>query len=250
MITGGASGIGAATARRFRQEGAEVVIADVQRDLGDRVAAETGSIFQLHDVALEAHWQNLMATVERRYGRLDIMFNNAGVICGGRNIANMDMATWNRVIGINQTGVMLGCQYAIALMRKNPGTWSGSIINTASSTSYAGLPEDLVYCTTKSAVRILTKSVAIWCARNKLQIRCNSIHPGAIKTAIMDELIASVPDPAALLEAVNNMSPFGRMGTPEEVAALVAFLASDEASFITGSEYLIDGGALAAHPGA
>ena len=164
VVTGGASGIGAATVRRFRQEGAEVILADIQADLGNRVATETGATFQQHDVANESHWESLMSTVESRFGRLDIMFNNAGVIGGAKSIGNMDMATWNRVMGINQTGVMLGCQFAIALMRKNPGNSAGSIINTASSTSYAGLPNDLAYCTSKSAVRILTKSVAVWCA--------------------------------------------------------------------------------------
>jgi 3(or 17)beta-hydroxysteroid dehydrogenase len=194
IVTGGASGIGAATVRRFKAEG-------------------------------------------------------AGVLGGGKSIADMDMATWHRVIGVNQTGVMLGCQSAIRLMRENPGGSCGSIINTASTTSYVALADDLAYCTTKSAVRLLTKSVAIWCARHKLNIRCNSIHPGAIRTAIHDQTLARLADPEPMLQILNNMSPLGRMGTSEEVAALVAFLASDEASFITAGEYLIDGGTLAPHPG-
>jgi 3(or 17)beta-hydroxysteroid dehydrogenase len=159
VVTGGASGIGAATVKRFRAEGAQVVIADVQADLGNKLAAETGTIFQQLDVTSEAQWAALMTMVEKRFGRLDIMFNNAGILSLGKTIENMDAATWNRVVGINQTGVMLGCQYAIALMRRNPGGSSGSIINTASTTSYAALAEDLAYCTTKAAVRILTKSV-------------------------------------------------------------------------------------------
>ena len=249
VVTGGASGIGAATARRFRAEGAEVVVTDVQDELGNKVAKDCGAVFQHHDVVDVEGWRAVMALTEKRFGRLDIMFNNAGILGNGHSIGDMDMATWSRVVGVNQTGVMLGCQNAIALMRKNPGGSSGSIINTASTTSFVALPEDLAYCTTKSAVRMLTKSVAIWCARQKLNIRCNSIHPGAIKTAIHDQTLAAVPDPAMMLNILNNMSPLGRMGTDDEVASLVVFLASDEASFITAGEYLIDGGTVAQHYG-
>ena len=249
VVTGGASGIGAATVRRFRQEGAEVVIADVQVDLGNKLAAETVAVFQRHDVTDEAQWKDLMALVAKRFGRLDIMFNNAGVLGGGKSIIDMDAATWQRVTAINQTGVMWGCQHAIALMQKNPGGSSGSIINTASTTSYAGLANDLAYSTTKGAVRILTKSVAAWCVRNKTNIRCNSIHPGPIETPIFAQALPPGADLAPVMEVVGNMAPMGRMGKPEEVAALVTFLASDEAPYMNGSELLIDGATLAVHPG-
>ena len=249
VVTGGASGIGAATVRRFRQEGAEVVIADVQTDLGNKLASETGAVFQQHDVTNEAQWKDLMAMVAKRFGRLDVMFNNAGVLGGGKSIIDMDTATWQRVTAINQTGVMWGCQHAIALMQKNPGGSSGSIINTASTTSYAGLANDLAYCTTKGAVRILTKSVAAWCARYKTNIRCNSIHPGPIETPIFAQAVPPGTDLAPVMEVVGNMAPMGRMGKPEEVAALVTFLASDEAPYMNGSELLIDGATLAVHPG-
>ncbi len=249
VITGGASGIGAATARRFRAEGAEVVIADVQADLGNKLAADTGAVFQKLDVSDEAQWKALMAFVEKRFGRLDIMFNNAGILGGGKSIESMDLATWNRVTAINQTGVMLGCQHAIALMGKNPGGSSGSIINTASTTSFAGLANDIAYSTTKGAVRILTKSVAAWCVRNKTNIRCNSIHPGPIETPIFAQAVPPGTDLAPVMQVVGSMSPSGRMGKPEEVAALVTFLASDEAPYINGSEVLIDGATMAVHPG-
>ncbi|UCV23605.1 SDR family oxidoreductase [Ferribacterium limneticum] len=249
IVTGGASGIGAATVRRFRAEDAQVILTDVQDELGQRVADESGAFFMNLDVVDEIGWRNLMAETKRRFGRLDILFNNAGILGGGKSIGNMDLATWNRVLGVNQTGVMLGCQAAIGLMRNNPGGANGSIINTASTSSYAAIADDLAYCTSKSAVRILSKSVAIWCARQKLNIRCNSVHPGAIRTAIHDQTLAALPDPEVMLQVLNSMSPLSRMGTSEEVAALVAFLASDEASFITGAEYLIDGGTLASHPG-
>lgn len=249
IVTGGASGIGAATVRRFRAEGAEVVLADVQAELGHSVAAETGAIFHLLDVANESHWDALMALVEKRFGRLDVLFNNAGVLGGGKSVETIDAATWARVIGINQTGVMLGCQRAIALMRRNPGGSSGSIINTASTASYAGLANDIAYSTTKGAVRLITKSVAVWCAQNKTSIRCNSIHPGPIETPIFTQALPPGADLAPVMQIVGNMSPSGRMGKPEEVAALVTFLASDEAPYINGSEMLIDGALMALHPG-
>ena len=249
VVTGGASGIGAATVRRFRAEGAEVFLADVQAGLGGKVAAEVGAIFQQLDVSNEAQWDALMALVEKRFGRLDILFNNAGVLGSGKSVADIDAATWARVIGINQTGVMLGSQKGIALMRRNPGGSSGSIINTASTTSYAGLANDLAYCATKAAVRIMTKSIAVWCAQNRTNIRCNSIHPGPIDTAIFTQAMPAGADMAPVYQMLNAMTPSGRMGKPEEVAALVTFLASDEASYVTGSEVLVDGGLMALHPG-
>lgn len=249
IVTGGASGIGAATVKRFRDEGAEVILADVQIDLGNEVAAELGAVFQRLDVANPEQWQEVMALAQKRFGRLDILFNNAGVLGGGKSVETMDMATWNRVVAINQTGVMLGCQHAIALMRRNPGGSSGSIINTASTSSYAGLSSDLAYCTTKGAVRIITKSVAAWCAQHKTHIRCNSIHPGPVETPIFQQALPPGMDLAPVMKIVSEMSPAGRMGRPDEVAALVAFLASDEAPYINGSEMLIDGGLMAVHPG-
>lgn len=249
VITGGASGLGAAAAARFAREGARVVVTDIQAELGEQVARQVGGLYVAHDVADEASWQRLMAHVAQTHGRLDVLFNNAGVLGNGRSIATMDVATWQKVLGVNQTGVMLGCQHAIALMRQNPGGSSGVIINTASIASYRALTDDLAYCVTKAAIPMITRSVALFCARQGLNIRCNSIHPGAIATPIHDSTLASMPDPAPMLQLLNNLSPLGRMGTAAEVASLVAYLASDEASFITGSEYVIDGGTLTPHPG-
>lgn len=245
LITGGASGIGAAAARRFAAEGARVIVADVQADLGQAVAAEIGGVFLHLDVAHEPDWRMAASEIHNRHGRLDVVFNNAGVVCG-QSIEDVDLATWNRVIGINLTGVMLGCQTGIRLMKANPGGPSGSLINTASTAAYGALPGDVAYTSTKSAVRLLTKAVAVHCARAGYAIRCNSLHPGATDTPILAPALQAAPQ---LISAFNAMSPMGRMGRPEEIAAMAVFLASDESSYVTGAEMLVDGGMMAGHPG-
>jgi 3(or 17)beta-hydroxysteroid dehydrogenase len=244
LITGGASGIGAAAARAFADEGARVVVADVQADLGEAVARAVDGVFLKLDVAHEPDWRRAEASIAERHGRLDVVFNNAGVVCG-QSIEDVDLATWNRVVSINLTGVMLGCQMGIRRMKANPGGPSGSLINTASTAAYAALP-DVAYSSTKSGVRLLTKSVAIHCARAGYAIRCNSLHPGATDTPILGPALQAAPQIKAVFDA---MSPMGRMGRPEEIAAMAVFLASDESSYVTGAEMLVDGGMMAGHPG-
>ena len=254
LITGAASGIGAAAARLFAAEGARVIVADVQDDLGGRVAHDVGGLYVHLDVAHAPDWAVAATAVEARHGRLDVMFNNAGVVCG-HSIEDIDLATWNRVIGINLTGVMLGCQTGIRLMKANPGGPRGAIINTASTAAYAAIPGDPAYSATKSGVRLLTKAVAVHCARAGYAIRCaragyaircNSLHPGATDTPILAPALRAAP---RLISAFNAMSPMGRMGRPEEIAAVAVFLASDDASYVTGAEYLADGGMMGGHPG-
>lgn len=237
--------MGASTVRRFVAEGAQVVISDVQADLGEALAAETGAIFVPHDVSDNDAWRSVMALIETRLGRLDVVFNNAGIFDGG-SIEDLNLDTWHRLIGVNQTGVMLGCHHGIALMRKNPGGSAGSLINTSSSAAMLGLPGSLAYTATKGAVRLMTKSMAAHCARARNNIRCNTIVPGAIRTPMLEAGLAANPN---LLEICNNMSPLGRMGSGDEIAAMATFLASDESSFCTGSEFIVDGGMLAIHPG-
>ena len=245
VITGAASGIGAAAARLFAAEGAKVIVTDVQSDLGAAVAREIGGEFILLNVASDPAWTALMAQVEARHGRLDVKFNNAGIVLS-QSIEDLDLASWDRIIGINLTGVMLGCQKGIAQMKKNPGGPKGAIINTASTAAYVGIPGDPAYSATKGAVRLLTKAVAVHCARAGYAIRCNSLHPGATETAISSSFLQAAPHMRAVFDA---MSPMGRMAQPEEIAAVAVFLASDAASYVTGAEFLADGGMLAGHPG-
>lgn len=245
IVTGGASGIGAATVRRFAAEGAAVVVADIQVAPGAEIARETGSVFHELDVADDGAWAGLMALVAERFGRLDVVVNNAGIV-SGQSIEGVDLATWDRVIGVNLTGVMLGCRHGIASMRRNPEGSGGALVNVASTAAYAAIPGDAAYSATKSGVRMLTKAVAAHCARSGYNIRCNSLHPGATDTPILAPALAAAPQ---LLPVLHAMSPMGRMGRPEEIAAMAVFLASDEASYVTGGEFLVDGGMMAGHPG-
>jgi len=244
LVTGAAGGIGLAIARKFREEGASVIMTDIQEELLASESADLNALSLVHDVRVESDWQTVMDTIWKRFGRLDVLVNNAGIV-SNKSIAETDIDTWNHVVGVNLTSVMLGCRFAIDLMRNNPGRSGGSIINIASTTSFLGLANDAVYTATKTAVVGLTRSVATWCALERLGIRCNTLHPGAIYTAILK---AHVEEDPALYEVFSNMAPMGRMGTVEEVAELALFLASDDSSFSTGAQFVADGGITMAHP--
>lgn len=245
IVTGGASGIGAATVVRFVQEGAKVISTDVQQALGQSVADEAGALFMVQDVSRAEAWEEVMAKVQGEYGRLDILVNNAGIVIG-KNIEDVDLESWHHLLGINLTGVMLGCQKAIAAMKSNPGGSSGSIINIASTSAFAALPGDVTYTASKSAVRMLSKSVAVHCAQNGLNIRCNNLIPGATHTAIIDTAAKSVP---GMVDMAAAMSPMNRIGQGSDLAAAAVYLVGDDSSFVTGSDLLVDGGMLAVHPG-
>ena len=243
VVTGGASGIGEGIVRRFVREGARVLLADVDGVNGCRIAEETGAEYASLDVSSPESWQTLQANVAQHYGRLDVMVNNAGIV-SNLDITTVTIEAWQQLMSINLDGVMLGCQTAISLMRDNPDGAGGSIINTASSTSYLAIP-DVAYTTSKAGVVGLTKSVAVHCANEGFNIRCNSIHPGATLTNILRTAIEQMPE---VEEACKKMSPLNRMGTVEEVAAMAVFLASDEASFCTGGQYAVEGGTVSQHP--
>lgn len=249
IITGGASGMGAATVRRFRSEGAHVIVTDLKRELGQEVANSCGAEFFAQDVSDEASWNELADLISRRYGHLDVLMNNAGIWLGG-SIGEVDMATWNKVMSVNLTSVMLGCRTAVKLMSgPSEASKGGSIINISSTAAYAGVADDVAYSASKSGVRMLTKSVAIWCAREGLKIRCNSIHPGPIITSIHDEARRKATDPSEIDHFLDSLSPLGHAGTGDDIAATALFLASDESAFVTGAELLVDGGMMARHPG-
>ena len=238
MISGGARGMGASEAKLFAQEGARVVIGDVLEEEGRKTEAEineTGgeAIFVRLDVTSEADWERAVGTAVQRFGRLDILVNNAGVLVSS-TIEDMPVEMWDHVMDVNAKGVFLGTKAAIGQMKQNGG---GSIINISSISGLLG--QDNVnagYNASKGAVRIFTKAAAVQYAGDG--IRVNSIHPGPIATP-MTAAGRADPDRVRLTE---KRTPLGRYGEPEEVAYGALFLASDEASYVTGSELVIDGG--------
>ena len=241
LISGGARGMGASEARMFAREGAKVVIGDVLEAEGRQVEAEINEIggecvFVHLDVTQEAEWQQAVDTAVARFGKLDILVNNAGIALRGV-LEDTSSEDWDRVMDVNAKGVFLGTKAAIPEMRKAGG---GSIVNISSMSGMVGQSYiQPVYNASKGAVRIFTKSAAIQYAKEG--IRVNSVHPGPIDTPMAGERLTN----AELQRQADERSPMGRTAHPDEVAYGVLFLASDEASFMTGSELVIDGGATA-----
>lgn len=244
LITGAASGIGAAIAKAFADEGARVVVADIHQERGQALAASLGpnALFVMLDVAREDQWAQAMEFVAASYGRLDVLVNNAGItgLESGRphDPEHASLEDWHKVMAINLDGVFLGCKHAIAAMRKAGG---GSIINMSSRSGLVGIPHAAAYAASKAAIRNHSKTVALYCAEQNLNIRCNSIYPASIRTAMWEAMIHSPDEEKAMLASM----PLHRFGRPDEVAAVAVMLASDEATYITGSEFNIDGGVLA-----
>jgi cyclopentanol dehydrogenase len=241
LISGGARGMGAAEAILFASEGAKVVIGDVLEDEGRQTEAqinESGGecLFVRLDVASESNWQDVIATTVSRFGKLDILVNNAGIFPMG-TVEDTSEELWDRVMAINAKGVFLGTKHAIPEMRKAGG---GSIINISSIAGLIGSRGAAAYGASKGAVRISTKSTAIQYAADG--IRANSVHPGIIETPMSIPTILTTEEQR---ETQINRTPLGRIGTADDVASGVLFLASDESSFMTGSELVIDGGLTA-----
>ena len=237
LISGGARGMGAAEAKLFAREGAKVVIGDILEDEGRRTEAEineTGGecLFVTLDVTDETQWDNAVSEAVGQFGKLDILVNNAG-ISGRANVEDTTVELWDRVMEINAKGVFLGTKAAIPHMRKSGG---GSIINISSIYGLVGSGGSAAYHASKGAVRLFTKSTAIQYARES--IRANSIHPGPIATPMTETSRAE----RELNQRMLASTPMGRWAQPEEVAYGALYLASDEASFVTGSELVIDGG--------
>ena len=249
IVTGCASGIGAATVRRLIADGAQILGTDVHAEAGKALCDEVGANFQQQDVSDRARWKAVISAALDAFGRLDILVNNAGMVSGANIGDGSDeemFAAWDQVIAVNLTGTMSGCRAAIAAMKDNPGGASGSIINIASTTAITPLPTDVGYSASKAGVRAMTKSVATWCAKQGYTIRCNSVIPGATETGILNAAEEVTP---GLKAAVAATSPMNRLADPAETAAAIAFLASDECPFMTGADMLVDGGALSIHPG-
>ncbi|MFI1486324.1 SDR family NAD(P)-dependent oxidoreductase [Streptomyces sp. NPDC020747] len=235
LVTGATGGIGDAVVRRLATEGAAVVVTDVDADLCAKLAEEVGggAVGLALDVTDESAWEAAVTRATAELGSLSVLVNNAG-IAAMATVETETQETWDRVIGVTQTGVWLGMKHGGPAIERSGG---GSIVNVASIFgTVGGFGAQFSYHAAKGAVRLMTKNAALhWAKRG---VRVNSLHPGFIETPRSRELWRDTPRLTAMLEG----TPLGRLGTPEEVAATVAFLASDDASFMTGSELYVDGG--------
>jgi 3(or 17)beta-hydroxysteroid dehydrogenase len=245
VVTGGASGIGAASCHLLAREGAQVVVADIRAELGEAVAAQIvaqggQAIYQRLDVRLESDWSALVDAVFRTFGKLHGVVNNAGVAVPRGDIESQTLEEWRTVMAVNGEGVFLGVKYGIAAIRRTGE--SGSIINISSIMGLVGWATTSAYCASKGAVRLLTKSAALHCARSGYGIRINSIHPGFISTNMIAGDAGHQHDMPDLLRGLAAATPMGRLGEGDDIAYGVVYLTSDESRYITGTELVIDGG--------
>ncbi len=249
LITGGAKGIGSATAKLLAQEGAQVIITDIIDDIGKKLAQEIGSNATYYhlDVAIEKDWIKVTEQIRKNHGHIDILFNNAGIIgldedFGPQDPEHVSLDSWDHIHKVNLNGVFLGCKYGISLMKKH----GGSIINMSSRSGVVGIPAAAAYASSKAAIRNHTKTVALYCTSQGYNIRCNSLHPGAILTPLWDKMLGT--DPEKRKQMINSIAsgiPMGHMGEPLDVAYAVLYLGSNESKYITGIELTLDGGILA-----
>ena len=239
LVTGAASGLGAAIARRFAAEGAAVALAGIDDAGGAALAAELGACacFLRLDVTREQDWIDAFATIEARHGRIDVLVNNAGITTYG-SVEEVTLDAFRHEMDVDLVGPFLGCKHVVPLMKRT----GGSVINIASMASIRAEHYLVAYNAAKAGVTHMTKSVALHYARAGYGIRCNSVHPGVIHTPILDKVLAQAEDPEALFAEWLALHPIGRLGQPEEVAALCLYLASDESAFATGAEFVLDGG--------
>ncbi|MGO9422630.1 glucose 1-dehydrogenase [Roseiarcus sp.] len=240
LITGAASGIGRATALLFHAEGARVAATD-RNEAGLAGLEGVADLILAQDVADEARWREVVESVVAAFGRLDILVNSAGIALKG-NIETATLEDFRRTEAVNIEGVFLGCREAIRVMKDKGG---GSIVNLSSVAGIIGDAQSAAYCASKGAVRLLTKSAALHCGRAGYNIRLNSVHPSFADTPMVQELIASSKNPERVRDGLMRAAPMGRMGRAEEVANAILYLASDESSFTTGAELMVDGGLTA-----
>lgn len=245
LVTGGASGLGKAIAERLMSEGATVVISDISSELGAATATEHGFRFLEQDVRDETRWAEVVQEIEQD-GPMSILVNNAGILgpVDSANPENTPLEEWKKIFAVNVDGVFLGCRAALPAMRRAGG---GSIINISSVAALLSTPFATAYGASKAAVRQLTKSIAQYCAKEKLNVRCNSVHPGNVLTPLYQRAAEEtarahcVPVEDVIAEGRAEV-PLGDYSLPEDVAAAVAYLASDEARHITGAKLVVDGG--------
>ncbi|MET4805654.1 SDR family oxidoreductase [Limibacillus sp. MBR-115] len=241
IITGAGSGIGHRTALTFAREGAVVIAADKNAEAAETVAAEVRAAGGTAEscsvnVAKSDEVRAMIDGVVQRHGRLDILVNNAGYGIAG-NVVETSEEDWDAIMAVNVKGVFLGCKYAVPVMEKQGG---GVIVNTASTTAKVGIPDRAAYCATKGAVASLTRAMAI--DHVAAGIRVNCVAPGTIESPYFNEIFAKSPDAAQLRAKLEARQVMNRLGQPQEIANAILFLASDEASFCTGSTMLVDGG--------
>lgn len=233
LVTGAGSGIGLATARRLANEGAVVVAGILEEAQRSQV---TGHDAVCLDVRSQDQWSRVMAHLDSEYGGLDVLVNNAGINRRGTAETTSE-ELWNAVMAVNVTGTFLGCKKAIPLMRRRGG---GAIVNLSSLNALAGVPNMLAYNASKGAVRTMTMALAMDHVGDKIRVNC--VCPGAVDSPIIEEILAEAPEPEAARAAIAAKHPMGRIATAEEVASVIAFLASDDASFMTGIAVPVDGG--------
>ncbi|KMS56077.1 3-beta-hydroxysteroid dehydrogenase [Novosphingobium barchaimii LL02] len=237
LVTGGGSGLGAADCEALAREGAVVIVTDVKLEpalaVADRIG--NGAVAMALDVADEAQWIAVMQEIDARFGRLDVLVNNAGVVLNA-DVEETSLEQFRWVSAIMTDGVFLGCKHAIPLMNKGSG---GSIVNMSSTGALLGYPIFFAYSAAKGAVRAMTKSVAVMCQEKGYKIRCNSVHPGSIETPMVQ---TAEGRPGQTRDIPEGVLPPGTAGHPKDVAALVLYLASDESRFVTGAEMVIDNG--------
>jgi len=254
LITGAAAGIGQASARMLAHEGATIIATDINHDgaraIADEICARGGRALGLqHDAAREADWRSVIAATLDFASPLDVLVNNAG-IGASKPLLETSLEDWHAVLRTNLDSVFLGCRHGIEAMRSTPGrkrAQSGSIINMSSVLGIVGFAEATAYGASKGGVRAMTKALALECAANHWDVRVNSIHPAFIWTPMNQGTVTRLAQQTGTDESTQRamldaLQPMGRMGLADEVAALVAFLASNDSSFITGAELVIDGG--------
>ena len=237
LITGGASGIGLATAQLFADEGAKVVLTDLQ----DPQFGPAAAVRKL-DVTCENEWIAVTDAIVRDFGKIDIVVNSAGVSLL-KDIEATTLDEWRGLMAVNLDGTFLGCKHAVRVMKDHGG---GSIVNMSSVAGIIGASHLAAYGASKGGVRLLTKSVALHCARNGYNIRCNSVHPSFADTPMLQGMVNAARNPEKLASSFAAAAPLGRIAQPIEIARTILFLSSDESSFTTGAEFVVDGGLTAA----